>query len=211
MKIMSRTIGIAVVSGLVMATGCVVEQRPGGRYAIRYNIELYSLKQRAFHGDRIAQYTLARCYATHRGVPQNFVEAVKWYRRSAEQGYAPAQYRLGLCYAYGPVVQPNPAEAMRLYQLAANQGYVPAQRSLERLTSQTNPSMPAPPPPAEDHISVAEVKELSKDNKPDAVIAQIKESNSKYSPQEIAELQQDSTIDRAVIDYIKNNATSSSL
>jgi TPR repeat protein len=30
-------------------------------------------------------------YATGQGVPQDHVEAVKWYRKAAEQGYAKAQ------------------------------------------------------------------------------------------------------------------------
>ena len=34
------------------------------------------------------------------GVPQDYKEAVKWYRLSAEQGDAQAQYNLGVM--YGP-------------------------------------------------------------------------------------------------------------
>jgi uncharacterized protein len=37
------------------------------------------------------------------GVPEDDAEAVKWFRKAAEQGYADAQYNLGLMYAYGKV------------------------------------------------------------------------------------------------------------
>ena len=34
-------------------------------------------------------------YDTGNGVAQNDTEALKWFRKSAEQGYAKAQYNLG--------------------------------------------------------------------------------------------------------------------
>ena len=33
------------------------------------------------------------------GVSKDYVEAVKWFRKAAEQGYARAQYSLGVSYA----------------------------------------------------------------------------------------------------------------
>ena len=36
-----------------------------------------------------------------RGVPQDYAEAVKWYRKGADQGYARAQHNLGVVYAEG--------------------------------------------------------------------------------------------------------------
>ena len=40
-------------------------------------------------------------YDEGRGVPENDTEAVKWYRKAAEQGDASAQYNLGVMYANG--------------------------------------------------------------------------------------------------------------
>ena len=34
-------------------------------------------------------------------VPQDYAEAIKWYRKAAEQGYASAQYNLGIMYDDG--------------------------------------------------------------------------------------------------------------
>ena len=38
----------------------------------------------------MAQYNLAVLYANGQGVPQDYVEARKWYRKAAEQGDAAA-------------------------------------------------------------------------------------------------------------------------
>jgi len=43
-------------------------------------------------------------------VPQNYEEAVKWYRLAAEQECAPAQCNLGLCYETGHGVEQNVRE-----------------------------------------------------------------------------------------------------
>jgi TPR repeat protein len=44
-------------------------------------------------------------YETGQGVPQNYAEAVKWYRESAERGYPAAQFNLGVFYETGQVVE----------------------------------------------------------------------------------------------------------
>ena len=46
----------------------------------------------------MAQYNLGVMYDNGDGVPQDYKEAVKWYRLAAEQGDASAQYNLGLMY-----------------------------------------------------------------------------------------------------------------
>jgi hypothetical protein len=55
------------------------------------------------------------------GVPKDDVEAVKWYRKSAEQGNADAQYNLGVCYEYGYGVPKDHAEALKWYLKPAEQ------------------------------------------------------------------------------------------
>ena len=64
------------------------------------------------------------------GVPQDYEEAVKWYRLAAEQGYANAQYNLGLMYDNGEGVPQDYAEAVKWYRLAAEQGMLHAQYNL---------------------------------------------------------------------------------
>ena len=50
----------------------------------------------------------------------NYTEAVKWYRKAAEQGMAEAQYNLGVCYEYGEGVTKDADEAVTWYKKAAD-------------------------------------------------------------------------------------------
>jgi TPR repeat protein len=60
-------------------------------------------------------------YANGLGAPQDDVEAVKWFRSAAKQGFARAQYNLGLMYANGQGVQLDFVSAhMWLNNAAAN-------------------------------------------------------------------------------------------
>jgi TPR repeat protein len=69
---------------------------------------------------------LGRTYARQK----NQLEAVKWYRKAAEQGSASAQLNLGVKYDNGVGVAEDNTEAVRWYRLAAEQGHAPAQKSL---------------------------------------------------------------------------------
>jgi len=81
-------------------------------------------------GDAEAQYFLGLKYDQGQGVPQNYAEAVKWFRKAAEQGLADAQFALGLKYGKGQGVPKNYTEAMKWYRKAADQGDANAQYNL---------------------------------------------------------------------------------
>ena len=55
------------------------------------------VRSRAAEGDAAAQYDLGLMYALGwvEGVPQDYGEAVRWYRLAADQGHAAAQFNLG--------------------------------------------------------------------------------------------------------------------
>ena len=57
--------------------------------------EPLTLEQRAVAGDAVAQYNLGNLYGYGIGTPKDDKEAVKWYRKAAEQGIANAQSYLG--------------------------------------------------------------------------------------------------------------------
>ena len=61
---------------------------------------------------------------------QNYTEAVKWYRKAAEQGNADAQNNLGFCYSKGYGITQSRAEAIKWYRKAAEQGNAAAQNNL---------------------------------------------------------------------------------
>ena len=65
-------------------------------------------------------------------VQQNSAKAVEWYRKAAEQEYAPAQYNLGSSYFYGEGVKKDRNEARYWMTLSANQGYQTAKDFLEK-------------------------------------------------------------------------------
>ena len=87
-------------------------------------------KKAADGGDAGAQNKLGFMYDQGNGVTQDYAEAVKWYRLSAEQGHAPAQYNLALMYAHGAGVPQDDAEALKWFRLAAYQGDADAQVKL---------------------------------------------------------------------------------
>jgi hypothetical protein len=60
-------------------------------------------------------------------VPQNYAEAVKWFRLGADQGNVSAEVNLGVAYENGHGVPRNYAEAMKWYRLSADQGNAEAQ------------------------------------------------------------------------------------
>ena len=64
------------------------------------------------------------------GKQNDYSEAVKWYRKAAEQGDATAQYNLGVCYEKGRGVPQDYSEAVKWYRKAAEQGDATAQYNL---------------------------------------------------------------------------------
>jgi len=87
----------------------------------------------AEQGDVRAQFNLGVMYHQGHGVPQDYTEAVKWYRLVAEQGDAVAQFNLGVMYAKGQGVAQNYIQAYMWETLAAAQGNEKAVKGLELL------------------------------------------------------------------------------
>ena len=81
----------------------------------------------ARQGDAQAQNNVGYMYERGFGVPQSYVEALKWYHQAAAQGLAEAQFNIGTLYKYGYGVEPNPREANSWFRLAAKQELPQAQ------------------------------------------------------------------------------------
>ena len=82
---------------------------------------------KAEQGDAVAQYLLGRMYYFGEGVPQDYKEAEKWFRKSAEQGYEYAQFDLGLMYYDSEAVPQDYKEAEKWFRKSAEQGNADAQ------------------------------------------------------------------------------------
>ena len=118
------------------------ESKPINVAAIRkkaikaYEKEKYQTAYELFSsiaGDKDARYYLGEIYYNGRGVEQSYVEAMKWYRKAAEQGSPEAQCRLGGIYETGRGVKQSDTEAVKWYRKAANSGYSISKIALKRL------------------------------------------------------------------------------
>jgi TPR repeat protein len=84
----------------------------------------------AEQGDALAQYNLGVLYRKGRGVPQDDVQARKWYAKAAAQGQAKAQFNLGTLYFNGEGGSKDYQQALRWFRLAADQGEALAQTKI---------------------------------------------------------------------------------
>lgn len=80
--------------------------------------DLTAMREQAEHGNARAQCNLGAIYDRD----QNYAEAVRWYRKAAEQDYDIAQYLLGGMYEQGSGVTQDYAEAVRWWRKAAERG-----------------------------------------------------------------------------------------
>jgi len=67
-----------------------------------------------------AQFDLGSAYHNGQGVPQDYQEAIRWYRAAAEQGHSKAQNNLGNMYDKGQGVPQDYVQAHLWYNLAAS-------------------------------------------------------------------------------------------
>src|SRR5260221_5360588 len=86
------------------------------------NTGVAACRRLADQGKAAAQYILGVMYQRGQGVPQDYAEAMKWYRKAADQGLPVAQSNLGTMYENGWGVRKDEAAAVRWYQKAADQG-----------------------------------------------------------------------------------------
>jgi TPR repeat protein len=78
-------------------------------------------------GVAAAQNRLGVMYDMGKGVTRDYEEAMLWFRKAANQGYAAAQFNLGF---ENEVGLGNYAESVQWYERAANQGFKEAQHRL---------------------------------------------------------------------------------
>jgi uncharacterized protein len=93
--------------------------------------EFDDMKALAELGFGDAQSNLGLMYAKGEGVPENDAEAVKWFRKAADQGDAAAQFYLGFSYANGSGVPENDIRAYVWWSMAKTQGNTKAAGNLD--------------------------------------------------------------------------------
>jgi TPR repeat protein len=84
------------------------------------------LRDKAISGNAWAQWAEGR----RQSFLENYVDAVEWTRKAADQDFAAAQYSLGVMYTFGKGVTQSYSLATKWFHKAAVQGFVAAQCSL---------------------------------------------------------------------------------
>lgn len=99
---------------------------------LRQNAKAFTHFRRAAElGLAEAQYNLGFFYAVGgHGVTKDEAEAVRWWRKAAEQGHADSRNLLAQSYLDGDGVDKDEAEAVRQWRIAAGQGDLRALNSL---------------------------------------------------------------------------------
>ena len=97
-------------------TGALCEQQPTDMDAVRSEAET---------GDASAEYEQGRSMLSPRPTDSELASAMSWFRRSAEQGYAPAEYMYGAFFREGR--WENPKQLVYWWTQAAEQGNIQAQ------------------------------------------------------------------------------------
>ena len=95
--------------------------------ALAQTQEIDSLKEKAEQGDAHVQVKLGMMYDIGQGVPQDYGEARKWFRKAAEQGNASAQYSARADVLQREGVPQDYGEAVKWCRKAAEQGNAGAQ------------------------------------------------------------------------------------
>ena len=115
----------------------LIERRAGKRkqkIKIMTEQQIEEIKRKANAGDAEAQYELGLWYLGYyvsEFVPQDDMEAAKWFRKAAEQGHAKAQYSLGLMYDEDNSLGPRDyVEAAKWFRKASEQEHAGAQYNL---------------------------------------------------------------------------------
>ena len=83
--------------------------------------------------DPNAQFQLGAKYYNGEEVDQNYIEAIKWFTKSAENGNTQAQYNLAVMYENGEGIKENMEEALKWYKKSAELGNEEAIQILKEL------------------------------------------------------------------------------
>ncbi len=81
--------------------------------AIKTKKRVAELTARANGGDKFAQISLGRMYEVGQGVKADGAQALEWYRRAHQSGYALASLSIASLYAFGNLLPRDLAEAAR--------------------------------------------------------------------------------------------------
>jgi len=129
-RLLSGVLVVLLMSGVACKQSPSVQAPAQTETAPTASADVELLRVLADVGDAPAQRNLGLAYETGQGVPQDYAQAVAWYRKAADQGYASAQFNLGAMYRNGQGVPQDYGQAVAWYRQAAEQGDGAAQSLL---------------------------------------------------------------------------------
>ena len=166
-----------------------------------------------------AQINLGMMFESGQGVPQDFNEAIRWYRLAADQKLIKAQEKLnlllkkaaepqinlslGMMFESGQGVPQDFNEAIRWYRLVADQGLIKAQKKLNFLLNKTKENLQENTASSSDNSSELNTGSVSFKEVKLASIKEFENLKQKIS-KEIKALQIKITSLRSEIDKIKS-------
>ena len=134
-----------ILAAMALHVGMVVSVSSGPWEDIRaaykrgdFATALRLVRPLAEEGHASAQCELGMMYLDGKGVPQDSVTAVTWFRKAYNNGDVRCGVKLGLIYHHGLGVPQDVEAAFTSYQLAAEKGDALAQRLLGRMYSRGN-------------------------------------------------------------------------
>ena len=105
-------------SGLAKKSNSVSISEPESDDSGSDQVETFSqLLGKAESGEAVSQFKVAGIYESGSDeVPQNLLEAARWYRMAAEQNHSQSQYNLGMMYQSGHGVGEDANEANKWFE-----------------------------------------------------------------------------------------------
>jgi hypothetical protein len=123
-------------------------------------------------------------YAGGVGVAKDEVEAVKWYRKAAEQNFARAQEALGSHYADGLGVAKDEVEAAKWFRKAAEQGFSSYAQNNLGIRYETGNGV------AKDYVEADKWLNLASAQGSESAKEHLSNVEKKMTPEQIAEAQE---------------------
>ncbi|MFZ6760399.1 tetratricopeptide repeat protein [Undibacterium sp. Ji50W] len=115
-------IAMLLGSGIAVCAYAGVKEGTAAYRTNNFDVALKELRPAAQEGDAAAQNMLGAMYQYGKGVPQDYVQAVDWYKKAAMQGETVAQYNLGFMFKNGLGVKQDYMQAKDWYLKAATKG-----------------------------------------------------------------------------------------
>lgn len=143
---MSVKVRLAVAAllglGVMASASAALADRAAGTAAFHrgdFATAMAELRPLAEAGDAASQFDLGAMYDNGLGVPEDRVEAARWYLRAARQGDQTAMFNLGVMYEDGIGVGKDPVQAYVYYALCVEQGPPYAARNRDKVKAGLTP------------------------------------------------------------------------